>query len=103
MNGNNPNAPRKGAKKTRASRYEFMKPVSGPPKKFDLSRIDPATVSDAITAVLEAGDLISFTLTSDGGALCISVTCQGERYKTYCTSTSDAEDTLTAMTIRSSE
>ena len=79
--------------------YAFMKKASSSSTGFDLNRVDAESVRDAVYNVTAAGDMISFTLTSDGGAICVSVTSKGERHKAYASTTEDLEDLLTALSL----
>jgi len=62
-----------------------------------LKSVDPTLLQDAIESVTAAGDLISFTRTSDGGALCISITTAGERLKQYATTDDELNELLQSL------
>jgi hypothetical protein len=99
--------PRRGASSTskpatsKNSKYAFMNLAtkSDEPRIFDCTKLDTETLQNAIGTVTAAGDLISFTLTQDGGALCISVVSNGERYKQYAATMQAANDILEALTV----
>ncbi len=63
-----------------------------------LKAVDPTLLQDAIESVTAAGDLISFTRTSDGGALCITITTNGERLKQYAATDKEMVDLLESLT-----
>ncbi len=83
------------------SKYAFMNLATkqGEPRAFNVARLDPQTMQSAISTVTAAGDLISFTLTKDAGAICISVVSHGQRYAQYAATTDAANDILEALTI----
>jgi len=52
-------------------------------RPFDLSGIDVDELHHVLLVVAEHGDAITFSLTSDGGALSTVVLATGVRHKTY--------------------
>ncbi len=62
-----------------------------------LRSLDPVLLQDAIESVTEAGDMISFTRTSDGGALCICITTAGERLKQYASTDAELNDLIQSL------
>ena len=82
------------------SKYAFMNlATQSEPRVFDCTRLDPQALQDAIATVTASGDLISFTLTQDAGAICISVVSNGTRYKQYAATTEAANDILQALSV----
>ena len=63
----------------------------------DFSQVEAESVKAAIHAVISDGDAISFSLTSDGGALAVTVLSGGERHKAYAHKISEIEDLLEAL------
>lgn len=91
--------PPKKAESGNPSRYSFMKPAREPESRVRIEHADPQTLTDAIARVMANGDLISFTYTSDGGAICISVISGGSRHKVYAASIRELTDVLEALTL----
>lgn len=52
-------------------------------RTFDIGSIDADEILHVIQTVVKAGDNVSFTLTSDGGALCTCVLANELRHKCY--------------------
>ncbi len=65
-----------------------------------LKALDPNLLQDAIESVTADGDMISFTRTSDGGALCITITTGGERYKQYASTDAELNDLINSLVVR---
>lgn len=51
--------------------------------QYDLDGIDPEELAHLVRVVLGAGDAVTFSLTSDGGALSTVILSDGVRHKTY--------------------
>lgn len=95
-----PRGPKKGTQKPSGDKYAFMKKAKDAHgRTFDISRIDSELLRDAIQSVIENGDLISFTLTSDSGAICITVISGTDRNKAYASDTAGLADILGALSI----
>ena len=62
---------------------------------FSIEQCDVAELAHFIGLVVGHGDLCSFSLTSDGGALCLCVLQGGRQYKSYARS---ADELLVRMT-----
>ena len=96
MDGNNPHKPKKTKVKYGALTRE--KPKQG---TFNVTMLqdNEQALRDAITNVLENGDLISLSLTSDGGCLVICVMSDGDRVKEYVRTQEELTDVLMALSI----
>lgn len=60
---------------------------------FPLTDLDAAELLHWVTRVLSHRDMLSLTLTSDGGAMSITITCDGQRYRAFA---KDGSEFLTA-------
>lgn len=54
-------------------------------RMFDVSGIDADEVMHLLNMVVKSGDCLCFSLTSDGGALALTVLSGGVRHKAYAT------------------
>lgn len=52
-------------------------------ESFNLDALDAAELLHFVAVVVRNGDLVSFTQTSDGGTLCITVLCGKRQLKAY--------------------
>ena len=64
---------------------------------FALSELDADELCGFIQAVVGSGDCVAFTLTSDGGALSITVIQGDTRHKAYAATPQEAIDRFTFM------
>ena len=75
----------------------FRKSDSVPNSFLYLKAVDPHLLQDAIEAVTAEGNLISFTRTSDGNAICITITVSGERYRQYAANDTELNTLLESL------
>jgi len=66
-------------------------------RPFDCGGVDEAEVWEFVKTVVEAGDNVCFTLTSDGGALCICVLAGTTRHKAYASTPEDLLEKFTML------
>ena len=90
---------RKRADKPATDKYARFKKDGNTKNGFlYLKAVDPHLLQDAIESVTANGDLISFTRTSDGNALCICITTNGERFRQYAASDTELTTLLESLT-----
>lgn len=65
--------------------------VHGPSAGICMDEVDASALTEAVSRVVEAGAAIMFGITSDGGALCITVLDDGEKERVFAASASEAE------------
>lgn len=54
----------------------------------------PEELGSAIDQVIEVGDLLSFSRTSDGGAVCLFIKSRTETLKVYCASQEELAEAI---------
>lgn len=54
-------------------------------------------LADALDLCIDAGDLVSFSRTSDGGAICIYVKSGNQVFKTYAITQQDVDETVEVL------
>jgi hypothetical protein len=54
-------------------------------------------LATALDTVIDAGDLLSLSRTSDGGAICLYVKSGGETYKAYASTEAELIDNLRVL------
>lgn len=59
-----------------------------------ISGLDPAVLSETLSAVLGVGDAISFAATRDGGAVVITMLSEGTVDKLYAATVEELQETL---------
>lgn len=57
------------------------------------------TLARALARVVGAGDALLLSLTSDRGALCITILEEERRHKFYCSTPRDLEETLARLLV----
>ena len=93
---------RKPAKQSAArpeKSYEFMKSSQRKTSNLQIENSVGSHVVAAINAVIEAGDMVSFTQTTDGGAICVCVLHNREPHKAYAKDMEELTDILEAFTV----
>lgn len=65
------------------SRYASLLPQS-PGGRASLQECHPDRLGSAIDSVIDNGDLLSFSRTSDGGAICVYIRSSQGESKVYC-------------------
>ena len=85
--------------KKKAGRYAQLSKAADAKAPFDIGHLLAADVGAAIAGVLENGDMVSFTMTSDGGALVICVLTDGDRHKEYVRSKDELDDVLGVLAL----
>ena len=95
LEGQNARPPRKKAKKGYAGLRQEQ-----PKGTLTMEQIMGCTsLGHAIGTVLENGDMISFTMTSDGGCLCICILSDGDKLKSYARTGEELQDLLESLTV----
>jgi hypothetical protein len=80
-----------------ANYRRLVEPTAGDTRPGDFGGCDPKLVVAAVDAVLAAGWGVTFSRTSDGGALAITIYAGNERYRAYAASDAEVTRSLEAM------
>lgn len=86
---------------TKQATFAFLQAVREVPEGLSLENVDAETVHDAIAAWTDLGHAITFGLTSDGGAISVSMLHHGKRDARYFTSVAELEDWLKTVAVGS--
>lgn len=77
--------------------------TGGEDTAWDIADCLDGTVQDTVSAVLKAGDLISFSKARAGYAVCITVLSGDEKYKFWCGDINECQRVLEMLTKSATE
>ena len=87
--------------KKKETKYAGLKKDKSMTSSFNMPLLtdNAMEVVSAIVTVLENGDLVSFSMTSDQGALVLCIMSHGEKVKEYIRTADELSDVLGVLTV----
>lgn len=76
------------------SPLDALSAVRAESNRFTWAVCDPGLLAEAVTTWTDQGNAITFGLTSDGGAVSVTMLAGGDRRKFYASSLEELEDLL---------
>jgi len=92
-------APRKLAAVRPEKDYSFMRTSPPPGNRLEIPDSLGHVFLEAISTVIDSGDMFSVSRTSDGGALCICVMHNKNPNKAYAKNLDELKDLLQALSV----